>query len=111
MRRSRSIRLTLLPWLASAALAQAQTACAAPRTPANAATFRDPDDCFDDRRDDDCYGPAPAIANSPVNDARDRHDTTDREDPCDRDDSCVREGSPGSVYRGGFGSYFWMGGG
>lgn len=105
VRRSRSIHLTLLPLLASAALAQAQTACTAAPPPVTAATIRDPDDCFLDPRDDDCPGTGLVVASSRPLEA------TNTEDSCYRDDSCGPRAAPTTVYRGGFGTYFWWGGG
>lgn len=117
----------MLPWLASAALAQAQAACAAPRagvpprTPPNAAAFRDQDDCFDDPRDDDCdastgsTAPPPAFNASPNHPSdrndTDRNDASDCDDTSDCNNSAVRARASVPMYRGGFGSYFWLGGG
>ena len=132
MRRSASIRLTLLPWLASAALAQTEAACTAPRcadpprTPSSATWPREADDCFADARDDDCSGPAADIANARPIDPSDlfvaTRDDDDDDDDDDNDDttqfavsSQVRSPVSGTVNvppsRGGFGSYFGRSGG
>lgn len=107
MRRSKSVRLTLLPWLASVALAQAPAACAEEplRAPPDTPSFRDPDCCDADAGDDDCFGRAQSGASSEPEDAPVFHPTTDD------DDSVVLGSSPVPVYRGGFGGYFWAGGG